>query len=720
MSNLEDPLHDYGGLSLFPRTFPSLPHHHLPNDLQSSHNFLKSLPVLNPAKLLEQAKSILTDDSKLLAAVDLPSKEKTEVLGDNPMENPRERRPGIGRKRARFSLLPTSSQSSSVSLERTLDIDKLKDPEEFFMAFERLENANKEIAKQTGNIQTDTNQPGAPVPSRLRRPGIPGRTRTAKYKHLYPTMQLQESSETELLNPSPGGPQPKVADKIDTSEEQYKPDDESSEEAELTGAAAEAEGRVNKILDDLGELLSQEGMDDDGAMSLLEDRLQIKPLDIGKLNLPELHQKIDLKPSTGRKFGKPRHALSDIHNILRETELKSPMILKKAEASGLSFGSPTPPKSPFASVSLLQKLTSQSDPLGDPFSAANIDLFSETNVCHKKDVNKVDASKEVNPLVIDEGDHADGGINSPVVADFTVLTNRSVEGDNATVSFGGEDIPSKFCAEVEGKKDSANEKEGDENLDQSCMAKELKETEPVHSAQPCLSVDGLVPTGCSNQNERDPNSSEILENCEMGGHSEFQSSAPEEDQDQVNSQDMHNENNTQEPSAVNVKEPSKRNTRKRKGCMSKLATKKQRFAATKASVVDECPDSKDTPQLIAPESQKEAIRESPVASANGQTKAKRRLVKGRESQAFSRRKSLAGAGSSYAVDGVRRSTRIRSRPLEYWKGERFLYGRIHESLATVIGIKYDSPGKDEGRPGLKVKSYVSDEYKHLVDLAALD
>ncbi|CAN1168244.1 Centromere protein C [Linum perenne] len=679
MSNLEDPLHDYGGLSLFPRTFPSLPHHHLPNDLQSSHNFLKSLPVLNPAKLLEQAKSILTDDSKLLAAVDLPSKEKTEVLGDNPMENPRERRPGIGRKRARFSLLPTSSQSSSVSLERTLDIDKLKDPEEFFMAFERLENANKEIAKQTGNIQTDTNQPGAPVPSRLRRPGIPGRTRTAKYKHLYPTMQLQESSETELLNPSPGGPQPKVADKIDTSEEQYKPDDESSEEAELT--AAEAEGRVNKILDDLGELLSQEGMDDDGAMSLLEDRLQIKPLDIGKLNLPELHQKIDLKPSTGRKFGKPRHALSDIHNILRETELKSPMILKKAEASGLSFGSPTPPKSPFASVSLLQKLTSQSDPLGD---------------------------------------HADGGINSPVVADFTVLTNRSVEGDNATVSFGGEDIPSKFCAEVEGKKDSANEKEGDENLDQSCMAKELKETEPVHSAQPCLSVDGLVPTGCSNQNERDPNSSEILENCEMGGHSEFQSSAPEEDQDQVNSQDMHNENNTQEPSAVNVKEPSKRNTRKRKGCMSKLATKKQRFAATKASVVDECPDSKDTPQLIAPESQKEAIRESPVASANGQTKAKRRLVKGRESQAFSRRKSLAGAGSSYAVDGVRRSTRIRSRPLEYWKGERFLYGRIHESLATVIGIKYDSPGKDEGRPGLKVKSYVSDEYKHLVDLAALD
>lgn len=29
--------------------------------------------------------------------------------------------------------------------------------------------------------------------------------------------------------------------------------------------------------------------------------------------------------------------------------------------------------------------------------------------------------------------------------------------------------------------------------------------------------------------------------------------------------------------------------------------------------------------------------------------------------------------------GVRRSTRIRSRPLQHWRGERFLYGRIHDS-----------------------------------------
>lgn len=39
-------------------------------------------------------------------------------------------------------------------------------------------------------------------------------------------------------------------------------------------------------------------------------------------------------------------------------------------------------------------------------------------------------------------------------------------------------------------------------------------------------------------------------------------------------------------------------------------------------------------------------------------------------------------------------------------------------LATVIGVKYESPGKADGKPGLKVKSFVSDEYKELLELVA--
>lgn len=44
---------------------------------------------------------------------------------------------------------------------------------------------------------------------------------------------------------------------------------------------------------------------------------------------------------------------------------------------------------------------------------------------------------------------------------------------------------------------------------------------------------------------------------------------------------------------------------------------------------------------------------------------------------------------------------------------------LYAGLATVIGLKYVSPTKDDGKPTLKVKSYVSDEYKELVELAAL-
>lgn len=44
-----------------------------------------------------------------------------------------------------------------------------------------------------------------------------------------------------------------------------------------------------------------------------------------------------------------------------------------------------------------------------------------------------------------------------------------------------------------------------------------------------------------------------------------------------------------------------------------------------------------------------------------------------------------GAGLLWK-SGVRRSTRIRTRPLEYWKGERLLYGRIHESEYSRVNF----------------------------------
>ena len=44
---------------------------------------------------------------------------------------------------------------------------------------------------------------------------------------------------------------------------------------------------------------------------------------------------------------------------------------------------------------------------------------------------------------------------------------------------------------------------------------------------------------------------------------------------------------------------------------------------------------------------------------------------------------------------------------------------IIAGLPTVIGLKYIPPGESSDNPVLQVKSYVGDEYKELVDVAAL-
>ncbi|XP_024540153.1 uncharacterized protein LOC9660708 isoform X2 [Selaginella moellendorffii] len=75
-------------------------------------------------------------------------------------------------------------------------------------------------------------------------------------------------------------------------------------------------------------------------------------------------------------------------------------------------------------------------------------------------------------------------------------------------------------------------------------------------------------------------------------------------------------------------------------------------------------------------------------------------------------------------NGRRCSTRYRSRPLEYWRGEKLLYGRVHKTMPTLIGIKHSSPMPPHPKRGekpkeFKVESFVPDQFKHLVKLAAI-
>ncbi|KAJ9520482.1 hypothetical protein QJQ45_007443 [Haematococcus lacustris] len=67
----------------------------------------------------------------------------------------------------------------------------------------------------------------------------------------------------------------------------------------------------------------------------------------------------------------------------------------------------------------------------------------------------------------------------------------------------------------------------------------------------------------------------------------------------------------------------------------------------------------------------------------------------REATQFRSRRSLTGAGLLLDdSDGMRRSSRSRIRPLEYWRNEHKLYGRQHKTLPTVVGIETRTPNPD--------------------------
>ncbi|ONL93475.1 centromere protein C [Zea mays] len=106
---------------------------------------------------------------------------------------------------------------------------------------------------------------------------------------------------------------------------------------------------------------------------------------------------------------------------------------------------------------------------------------------------------------------------------------------------------------------------------------------------------------------------------------------------------------------------------------------------------------------------------SSTPSPNG-AKEQKRAQRRNQPKKRNQRKILGDADLA-CQPGVRKSSRTRSRPLEYWLGERLLYGPIHDNLHGAIGIKAYSPGQD-GKRSLKVKSFVPEQYSDLVAKSA--
>lgn len=94
-----------------------------------------------------------------------------------------------------------------------------------------------------------------------------------------------------------------------------------------------------------------------------------------------------------------------------------------------------------------------------------------------------------------------------------------------------------------------------------------------------------------------------------------------------------------------------------------------------------------------------------------------------EVQGLSRDHSNTGEVKDSCTDASMRVSHLFVSPHRFQYGFFFpiyKFSIVSIGLTTVIGIKYGSPGegKSEKRAS-KVKSFVSDDYKELVDFAAL-
>ncbi|PKI47806.1 hypothetical protein CRG98_031767 [Punica granatum] len=614
-----DALAQFSVLSLFPRSFGALQNASDPYDLEreldSLHSHLGTIALQGPKKLFNQAKSIMESCSELLNT-DIPGEVAAEERDEFDAakaneENPKRRRPGLGLKRPKFSLKPDSSQPA-VNLEATFDIDSYEDPDEFFAAFERMEQANREIMRQNGIVPEDPGQHKLKE-ARRRRPGLPGRS----YKHKF--------SESGIFPPETVMESYVAVSNSTIQQDAENESNDESRERDFTGST-KAKRKHSELLDELLSL-NLEDLDGDGAASLLQEHLQIKAINIENLELPDLQdiQKDDWNASEAATSTQLNAETEDSDteeanedgNIL---EKESDDVNKRNKSDGSSHN-------PGESIS-------------GTLDRGDFDVVIGSNSNDLQ--NEVTNHKTDLPMMAEFLDRPSTDLDSQAEKEAATSTQLNAETEDSDTEEANEDgdilDPLVFSIVEEFARDGSS-KRPDGVLEQQIE----------------------VPHVCS-QAEKEA-ATPTQQNAEAG------------------------DSNTEE------------------------ANEDGDILESENPVATECQQNERRD-----DASEELIEEAAQEMHTGGRKSRPRPKKPRLVNELSRRRtSLGGAGTTWD-NGVRRSTRIRSRPLAFWKGERFLYGRIHESLATVIGVKYESPG--DGKPRLKVKSFVSDEYKELVELVS--
>lgn len=382
----------------------------------------------DPMELIEQAKSIFNgtkEDPKFEFPQQLPSKGDNGKAVANGADHLQRRRPALGCKPARFSFKDSQSQTVP-RLDLSLDIDNLKDPDEFFTAFERLESTERELKKSRGGNMADQIRCQMDTVIRRRRPGILGKE--VIYKHHYPPFtgndetivqsQGEKSREEIPMSsngtdgmPSSNGSYLKADQPIELQENETA-DEEHWIVTQEKSSIAEMESRVNKLLDEL--IFKCKGIDESEIVSVLQERLQVKSINLDNLSLPDFGVQINDFRKLQEKLSRPSKSLSDLlqHVAQSKADGKTPIKTRQqAESFRAPLTSPTPQRSPLASMCMIQKHILQIDSVRDPYSMsldADVSFIEQSCSTHCMDKRTLPHPDSTNPPDInnlnDEGD----------------------------------------------------------------------------------------------------------------------------------------------------------------------------------------------------------------------------------------------------------------------------------------------------------------------------
>lgn len=146
----------------------------------------------------------------------------------------------------------------------------------------------------------------------------------------------------------------------------------------------DSKSRTTSKVSEFDELLSSnyEGLDEDEVENLLRDKLQIKPVEIGKAALP--NWRVQLRESMTSSLALPK-----VNNMVSHRSAARKAVRSSDKVS------PAKSQSPLASISLLNRHIAKHTPSKDPFSPIHINSSpAEATIPAREPENRADQAGE--------------------------------------------------------------------------------------------------------------------------------------------------------------------------------------------------------------------------------------------------------------------------------------------------------------------------------------